>query len=274
MALDHTLESIEIGKVLDSKYLSMWFADGTTFPGQDDFIVRKHRMLDGLQASYDAMPADMVMLLEYKFFEPAFYATDVPDWGTSMLMCQRIGDRAKVLVDLGHHPLSTNIEQIVANLLDEGMLGGFHFNNRRYADDDLTAASVNPYEFFLIYKELIDDELNPARSNVIAYMVDQCHALKPKVEEMIQTVDAIQTAYAKASIIDRKGLKAAQDSGDIIAAERCLVEAFNVDVTPLLYQAREELGVAPNYLKAYRESGYLAKIESERGIRSGGGLGA
>ncbi len=273
-AIDHTLESIKIGEAVGSKYLSMWFADGTNFPGQDDFVERKHRMLEGLKTAYDAMPSDMTMLLEYKFFEPAFYGTDIPDWGTSYLFCTKLGERAKVLVDLGHHAQGVNIEQIVANMLDEGMLGGFHFNNRKYADDDLTVASINPYEFFLIYKELVDDELNPARNNVIAYMVDQCHSLKNKIEEMIQTVVQIQIAYAKAHCIDRNKLKAAQAEGDIVTAEMCLIDAYNTDVTPLLYKVREELDVPLDPIDAYRKSGYQEKIEKERGIRTGGGLGA
>lgn len=265
-AVDHCLESVEIGRQIGSTVLSMWLADGTSFPGQDDLIDRKHRLLDGLRTIYTAMPADMTMLVEYKFFEPAFYSTDLPDWGMSLLMCQKLGDQAKVLVDLGHHAQGTNIEQIVANLIDEGMLGGFHFNNRKYADDDLTVASINPYEFYLIYTELVAAELRPNPPH-IEYMIDQSHNIKGKIAEMIQTVMNIQTAYAKALLVDRKALRAAQLAGDVQAAELCLVDAYETDVRPLLSLVREELGIDPNPLAAFNASGYQAKVDAERAGR-------
>ena len=272
-AVDHCLESIEIGRQVDSKVLSMWLADGTSFPGQDDLIDRKHRLYDSLRTIYDALPDDMTMLVEYKFFEPAFYATDLPDWGMSMLMCQKLGPQAKVLVDLGHHAQGVNIEQIVANLIDEDMLGGFHFNNRKYADDDLTVASINPYEFFLIYNELAAAEERPNAPH-IEYMVDQSHNLKPKIVEMIQTVINIQTAYAKAMLVDRAALRAAQVAGDIVGAELCLTGAYETDVRPLLTLVREEMGLAPDPIAAYLASGYQAKVDAERGDRADlGGLG-
>ncbi|MBI5834392.1 MAG: sugar isomerase [Armatimonadetes bacterium] len=272
-AVDHCLESIEIGRQVDSKVLSMWLADGTSFPGQDDLIDRKHRLLDSLRTLYDALPADMTMLIEYKFFEPAFYATDLPDWGMSMLMCQKLGAQAKVLVDLGHHAQGVNIEQIVANLIDEDMLGGFHFNNRKYADDDLTVASTNPYEFFLIYNELAAAEERPNAPH-IEYMIDQSHNIKSKIAEMIQTVMNIQTAYAKAMLVDRGALKAAQLAGDVQGAELCLVSAYETDVRPLVGLVREEMGLDPEPLKAFAASGYQAKVDAERANRvDAGGLG-
>jgi len=272
-ALAHCLDCIDIARQVDSGVLSIWMADGTNFPGQDDFIARKHRLEEALGTIYAAMPDAMLMLVEYKFFEPAFYATDLCDWGQSLLMCQKLGPQAKVLVDLGHHAHGVNIEHIVATLIDEGMLGGFHFNNRKYADDDLTVASVNPYEFFLIYNELAAAEERPSPAR-IEYMVDQSHTIKPKIPEMIQTIMNIQTAYAKALLVDRAKLAAAQQAGDVQGAELVLIDAYETDVRPLLGLVREELGLAPNPLAAYLASGYQQAIEAARGDRRGkGGLG-
>lgn len=273
-AIEHSLDSIRIAGEVGSNVLSMWLADGTNYPGQDDFIARKHRLEEGLRTVYQAMPADMTMLVEYKFFEPGFYLTDLCDWGQALLMCHKLGPQAKVLVDLGHHAQGVNIEHIVATLLDEGMLGGFHFNNRKYADDDLTVGAINPYEFFLIYVELAAAEAWPKPPH-IEYMVDQAHNLKWKIPAMIQTVMTIQSTYAKALCVDRQTLRAAQEAGDVQAGELALVDAFETDVRPLLAQVREEMGLAPNPLRAYWESGYQAKIEAERAGRAGGaGLGA
>jgi L-rhamnose isomerase/sugar isomerase len=206
----------------------------------------------------------MRLLIEYKFFEPAFYVTDVGDWGMAYNLSLKLGPKAMVLVDLGHHPLGTNIEQIVAYLLDEGKLGGFHFNNKKYADDDLTVGSINPYELFLIYNELVDAEDDGLKLDV-AYMIDQSHNIKPKIEEMIQSVENIQKAYAKALIVDRKSLKRYQKEKDIVKAEKVLVEAFETDVMPLIYKVREDLGVPLDPLEAFRKSGYMEKIQRERG---------
>jgi L-rhamnose isomerase/sugar isomerase len=271
-AIDHMLDCVEIGKQVNSNLLSLWFADGTSYPGQGDFRQRKHWFQEGLKTVYDKMPSTMTMLVEYKFFEPAFYHTDIADWGMSLCFCKRTGDRAKVLVDLGHHALSTNIEHIVSFLLDEAMLGGFHFNNRRYADDDLTVGSTNPYELFLIYHELARAEERGAPE--IAYMIDQSANLKRKIEDMIQTVMQIQTSYAKAMTVNLTQLREAQASSDVIMAERALQEAFATDVEPLLAVVREEMGVPADPLAGYRSSGYQEKIEKCRGIRQGaGGLG-
>lgn len=269
--VQHMLDSIEIGKQAGSDLLSLWFADGTNYPGQGDFRARKHWVTECLQEVHAALPPGMRMLVEYKLFEPGFYHTDIADWGMAYVLCQHCGPQAEVLVDLGHHARSVNIEHIVSFLLDEGRLGGFHFNDARYADDDLTTGSVNPYQVFLIYCELV--KAGDLAQNV-AYMIDQSHGEKPKLEAMIQTVMSIQTAYARALCVDYAGLAAAQAAGNIVDAENALIRAFNTDVEPLLCQVRQELGLDPNPLAAYRASGYQAQIEAERGIReSGGGLG-
>lgn len=272
-AVDHMLDSIEIGKALNSKHLSLWFADGTDYPGQADFRRRKHWMESCLKTVHDAMPTGMTMLVEYKLFEPGFYHTDLADWGMSYVVSKKCGPQAKVLVDLGHHAHGVNIEHIVAFLLDEGMLGGFHFNNRKSADDDLTVGSINPYEFFLIYNELVAAEDDPAIDCPVAYCVDQSHIMKPKLEAMIQTIVMCQTTLAKALIVDRKTLQAAQSVGDIVSAENVLVEAFNTDVGPLLRKVREEMDLPPDPLAALRTSGYQEKIAAARGVRTGAGLG-
>src|SRR5262249_33101216 len=190
---------IRIAKMVHSDVISLWLADGTNYPGQDDFRRRRHRLLEALQEIYAALPADTRLLIEYKFFEPTFYHTDLPDWGTSLLFCQKLGPQAQVLVDTGHHPQGTNLAQIVAQLLDEGRLGGFHFNDRKYADDDLIVGSLNPFELFTIFNEILTAraEGNPNAAQ-IAYMIDQSHNIEPKIEAMIQSIIHIQLAYAKA----------------------------------------------------------------------------
>ncbi len=275
MAVDHMLDSIEIGKKLGSDVLSLWFADGTDYPGQGDFRRRKHYAEECLKTVHDAMPPGMRMLLEYKPFEPGFYHTDIADWGMSDTLARRSGPNAFVLVDIGHHFVSQNIEHLVAFLIDEERLGGFHFNNHKYADDDLTVGSINPYELFLIYNELVKAEDAPNNNPPIAYMVDQAHVTKSKIDAMIQTIMHIQTAYAKAMCIDRAKLLEAQIAKDVVTAETCMQEAFNTDVEPLLKVVREEMGLDPDPLAAFRASGYWAKVSAERGIRSGtGGVGA
>jgi len=272
-ALEHILECIEIAQTVGSTIISLWLADGTNYPGQDSFRGRKHRLEEALHEAYAAMPAPMRLLIEYKFFEPAFYHTDLSDWGTALLMAQKLGDRAQVLVDLGHHPLGTNIEQIVAYLIDEGKLGGFHFNNKKYADDDLVVGSINPYELFLIFNELVAGEMDPAVKMDVAYMIDESLNLKPKVEGMIQSVLNVQLAYAQALIVDRPALAAAQAEGDIVRAEEVLLDAYRTDVRPLLAVVREEMGLHPDPLAAYRTSGYYEKICAERPLAGGGGSG-
>jgi len=262
-ALDHIFESIEIMKSARSQYLSLWFPDGTNYPGQDNLVSRKGRMSANLKKVHDALPDRTEMLLEYKFFEPSFYSTDIPDWGTAYILARKCGPKAKVLVDLGHHSHGTNIEQIVGFLIDEDMLGGFHFNSRKYADDDLTTGSMDPYELFLIFNELLSAEDEPQLYDA-PYMIDQSHNVKLKIEAMIQSVMSIQEACAKAMCVDRPALREAQNSCDIVAAEQILKDAFNTDVRPLLQVIREEMDLDPNPLRAFRQSKYQDMIESER----------
>jgi L-rhamnose isomerase/sugar isomerase len=268
-AVEHMLECIEIAEKVGSSILSLWFADGTNYPGQDDFRARKHRMLEALSEVYRRMPPGMRMLIEYKFFEPAFYHTDLADWGMAYVIATHLGPQAQVLVDTGHHPQGTNIEHIVAFLLDEGRLGGFHFNNRKYADDDLIVGSINPFELFLIFNELVAAEQDPRTAETaraVAYMIDQSHNIEPKIEAMIQSVVNIQTAYAKALLVDRRRLREAQEAGDVLEAHRVLLEAYETDVRPLLAQVRLEMGLDPDPVAAFRRSGYAEKVARERGI--------
>ncbi len=272
-ALDHCLECVEIAKTVGSNNISLWLADGISSPGQDDFRGRKHRLQDTLHELYAAMPSPMRLLIEYKFFEPAFYATDLGDWASSILQAQKLGPRAMVLVDLGHHPLGTNIEQIVAFLIDEGRLGGFHFNNKKFADDDLTVGSINPYELFLIYNELVAGEQDPAVNMDVAYMIDESVNIKPKIASMIQSVVNVQEAYARALLVDRKALKEAQAAGNVVKAEETVLSAYRLDVRPLLAAVREEMGLAPDPLAAYQASGYYEKVCQERAGTAAGGYG-
>ena len=262
-ALDHMYECIDIMQRTNSKVLSLWFADGTNYPGQDDIIERKRRFEECLGKTHAALPDDSRMLIEYKFFEPAFYHTDIADWGMALNFALKAGPKAEVLVDLGHHPLCTNIEHLVALLLDEERLGGFHFNNCKYADDDVTTGSVNLYEVFLIYHEILNAERRGTAAN-IAYMIDQSHIIKPKVEAMIQSVLNIQTAYARALLVDRAALAATQAEDDTVAGEEILRNAYDVDVRPLLAVVREELGAEADPLRSYRESGYFKHIAEDR----------
>ncbi|HEY3331071.1 MAG TPA: L-rhamnose isomerase [Capsulimonadaceae bacterium] len=273
-AVEHMKECVGIMRAANSKFLSLWFADGTNFPGQGDMRQRKQFFIEGLSEVYKELASDETMLIEYKPFEPAFYHTDIADWGMAFALAQRVGDRAKVLVDLGHHLPGSNIEHIVAFLLDEGRLGGFHFNNRKYADDDLTVGSVQPYELFLIYSELVAGE-NAGIANNVAYMIDQSHTLKNKIEEMIQSVVNLQSSYAKALIVDRAALAAAQAKNDVIVAEEAIKAAYDTDVSPLLWRARTELGIpgAENPLLAFRASGYGDQKAAERGFGGSKGVG-
>ena len=268
-ATDHLIECVEIGREAGSDILSLWFADGTNYAGQDSFVERRHRMHECLSEIYEAMPDSMRMLLEYKPFEPAFYHTDLSDWGAALTMCQKLGHRAEVLVDLGHHLQGANIEHIVALLLDEERLGGFHFNNRKYADDDLIVGSVNPFELFLIYVELVESE----EKTRIDYMIDQAHNIEPRIEAMILSVMNLQDAYAKALLVDRAKLDGARRSGDVLLAHRLLLEAYNTDVRPLCAKIREDLGASADPISTFRESGYLEKVVDERLEGAGAGWG-
>jgi len=269
-AIDHVRDSIKIATQTRSKFLSIWLADGTNYPGQDDIAQRRARLIDSLKEIYQAMPNDQVLLLEYKPFEPAFYQTDIADWGMSMTLCRKLGDRAKVLVDIGHHYQAQNIEQIVTWLIEEDMLGGFHFNDRRYADDDLTTASIDPYQVFRIFNEIVAAQQVRSRKFELAYMVDQSHNLKPKLEAMLQTVDTIHQLYAKALLVNRKALAKAQADQDIIAAEEILRDAWLTDTRPLVGLVRQQTGRAPDAIAAYRKSGYQQQVEKERANIKGG----
>jgi L-rhamnose isomerase/sugar isomerase len=275
-ALEHIVECCDIMTKTRSDILSLWFADGTNYAGQDSLRGRKRRFEEGLREVYAHLPEDSRMLIEYKFFEPAFYSTDLPDWGTSYAFSLKLGPQAQVLVDLGHHAQGVNVEQIVAFLLDEGKLGGFHFNNRKYADDDLIVGSVNPYELFLIYNELVgaalgDEEPAHTTAQNVAYMIDQSHAIEGKVAPMIYSVLNCQEAYAKALLVPREKLAAAQAAGEVLKAHVILTDAYRIDVRPLLVQVREELGVPADPLAAYWASGYEEKIREERGLAATSG---
>ena len=266
-AIDHCLECIDIAKQVDSDVFTVWLADGTNYPGQDDMRDRYRRLLEGFGELHAALPAGMRFLVEYKFFEPAFYSTDLPDWGTAVLVCRALGPQAQVLVDTGHHPLGTNVEQIVALLLEEGLLGGFHFNNRKYADDDLIVGSIDPFELFRIMGEIVSAKGDPhteRTADAIAYMIDQSHNIEGKIEAMIQSVVNIQTAYAKALIVDREALRATQLEGDVLGAHRVLTDAFETDVRPILEQLRAERGLPADPVVAFRSEGHEQRLARER----------
>ena len=267
MATAHVLESIKIGAQTGSNLLSLWLADGTNYPGQDDLIARKQRLESALMDWHDAMPISMTMLVEYKPFEPAFYATDIADWGMASHLARRAGKRAKVLVDTGHHLPGANVEQIVAWLLDEELLGGFHFNDRKYADDDLTLGSIDPYAVFRIFHEIQSAAARDVDTSQIAYMIDQSHNLKPKIEAMIQSVVTAQELYLKACLVDREKLADFQKARDIVGAEECLRGAFWSDVSPILSAWREEKGLPADPLQAHRESLYTDEKARERSAK-------
>ncbi|PYI51826.1 L-rhamnose isomerase [Paenibacillus flagellatus] len=264
-AADHLLECVDIAKETGSRDLSLWFADGTNYPGQGDIRKRKAWMLEALAGMYKAMTPDMRMLIEYKCFEPAFYHTDIADWGMAYNFALKLGPQAEVLVDTGHHLQGANIEHIVAYLIDEKRLGGFHFNSRKYADDDLIVGSSNPYELFLIFYQIVNASIDPdpgIRSTVdnIAYMIDQSHNIEAKIPAMIRSVLNVQTQYAKALLVDHAEVERAQLRGDVLGAEDAVRRAFEFDVTPLLHAVREEQGLPLDPMRAYLESGYGSGI--------------
>jgi L-rhamnose isomerase/sugar isomerase len=267
-ALAHLKECTAIMKASGSDILSLWFSDGTNYPGQDDMRRRKQYMGEALLHARDTLPAGSRMLLEYKNFEPAFYHTDVVDWGYSLLQCMKLGPKAQVLVDTGHHAPGTNVEQIVANLLDEQKLGGFHFNCRNYADDDLIVGSTNAYQIFLIFYNILAARFGrtngPTKhcAEEIAYMVDQSHVIEPKIPAMIRSALNIQTNWAKALLINWKRLAAAQDQGDVMGAEAEVREAFEQDVRPLLHAWRESKRLPVEPMDAFHKSGYTKKVAS------------
>ncbi|MFE6553475.1 L-rhamnose isomerase [Streptomyces sp. NPDC057746] len=260
-AVDHLLECVDIMDATGSRDLKLWFADGTNYPGQDDIRERQDRLAEGLAEVYGRLGDGQRMLLEYKLFEPAFYTTDVPDWGTAYAHCLRLGDKAQVVVDTGHHAPGTNIEFIVATLLRERKLGGFDFNSRFYADDDLMVGAADPFQLFRIMYEVVrGGGLGPG----VAFMLDQCHNIEAKIPAIIRSVMNVQEATAKALLVDREGLVAAQRSGDVLAANAVLMDAYNTDVRPLLGEVRQEVGLDPDPIAAYRRSGWAEKITAER----------
>lgn len=267
-ALAHSKDCVEIAQALDSRDISFWFTDGSNYPGTANIRERKRHFEECLKAVHEELGQNQRMLVEYKPFEPAFYHTDIADWGMSLHFAKVAGPKAKVLVDTGHHYQSQNIEQIVAWLLTEGMLGGFHFNDRRYADDDLTLGSIDPYQVFRIFYEILFFEWESGQQADIAYMIDQSHNLKGKIEAMIQTVDKAQELFAKASLIDFDRLLDAQRKSDLIRAESCLQDAFATDVRPAIQDWRKSNGLPPNPMEAFLQSDYLQRISRERGERN------
>ena len=266
-ALEHCRESIAIARRVGSRDVSLWFGDGSNYPGTANIRQRKRWFLEALTAAHDALADDQRLLVEYKPFEPAFYHTDIADWGMALLAARAAGPRSKVLVDTGHHYQSQNIEQIVAWLLDEGMLGGFHFNDRRYADDDLTLGSIDPYQVFRIFHEIRFFEWETDGPADIAYVIDQSHNLKPKIDAMIQTVTMAQALVARAALVDLPMLADAQRRSDLVAAEMCLQDAFAVDVRPIVREWRRARDLPEDPLAASHESGYLDRVTRERAGR-------
>jgi L-rhamnose isomerase/sugar isomerase len=269
MALEHARESIAIAKHLGSRDVSFWFADGSNYPGTASIRRRKKLFEEQLALAHADLFTDQRMLIEYKPFEPAFYHTDIADWGMAAHLARAAGPQAKVLVDTGHHYAAQNIEQIVAWLLSENMLGGFHFNDRRYADDDLTLGSIDPYQVFRIFSEIraFESDTGSDTTNDIAYMIDQSHNLKGKIEAMIQTVAMAQELWAKAALVDHERLSAAQSVPDLIRSEACLQDAFATDVRPAIREWRESKGLPSDPMQAFRDSGYLERITADRAPR-------
>ena len=271
-AVDHLLDCVDIMDATGSRDLKLWFADGTNYPGQDDITARQDRLAEALAEVYARLGDDQRMILEYKLFEPAFYTTDVPDWGTSYAHCLKLGPRAKVVVDTGHHAPGTNIEFIVAFLLREGRLGAFDFNSRFYADDDLMVGAADPFQLFRILHEVAkNDGFAPGKQ--VAFMLDQCHNIEGKIPAVIRSVMNVQEATAKALLVDLDALRAAQQAGDVLGANAVLMDAYNTDVRPLLREIREEQGLNPDPLAAYRASGWQERIVADRigGTQAGWG---
>jgi L-rhamnose isomerase/sugar isomerase len=270
-ALGHLLECVDIMDATGSRDLKLWFSDGTNYPGQDDIRSRQDRLAEALAAVYERLGDDQRFLLEYKLFEPAFYTMDVPDWGTAYAHCARLGPKAQVVVDTGHHAPGTNIEFIVAFLLRENKLGAFDFNSRFYADDDLMVGAADPFQLFRIMHEVVQ---GGGYGEHVAFMLDQCHNIEPKIHGQIRSVMNVQEATAKALLVDIDELRRAQQSGDVLGANAVLMDAYNTDVRPLLAELREEMGLAPDPVAAYTRSGYFERIRDERKDGQAAGWGA
>ncbi|WP_016908006.1 L-rhamnose isomerase [Streptomyces xiaopingdaonensis] len=271
-AVAHLLECVEIMAATGSQEVKLWFADGTNYPGQDDIADRQGRVAEALETVYARLGTEQRLILEYKLFEPSFYTTDVPDWGTAYAHCMRLGPKAQVCVDTGHHAPGTNIEFIVALLLREGKLGAFDLNSRFYADDDLMAGAADPFQLFrLMYEATRNGGLDPSRR--VRFMLDQCHNIEPKIPAVIRSVMNVQEATAKALLVDADALGAAQREGDVLAANAALMDAYNTDVRPLLADLRSEAGLDPDPLRAYLASGHQEHLAGRRvgGRQSGWG---
>jgi L-rhamnose isomerase / sugar isomerase len=262
-ATDHLLDCVSIMDKTGSRDLKLWFSDGLNYPGQDNLARRQDRLAEALREVYDRLGDDQRMLVEYKLFEPAFYATDIPDWGTAFAHCVELGPKAQVVIDTGHHAPGTNIEFIVAFLVRAKRLGAFDFNSRFYADDDLMVGAADPFQLFRIMHEIVrGDALKPEAG--IAFMLDQCHNIEAKIPAIIRSVLNVQEATAKALLVDVDALEAAQDSGDVLESNEVLMDAYNTDVRPLLAELRIDMGLDPDPVRAYRRSGYGDRISAER----------
>ncbi len=272
-AVEHNLECIEIGQKLGSTAITVWIGDGTNFPGQQNLGRMFENYLDSAAQIYAGLPQDWLMFIEHKMYEPAFYATVIADWGSNLIAAQSLGPQAKCLVDLGHHAPNTNIEQIVARLIHAGKLAGFHFNDSKYGDDDLDAASVDPFRLFLVFNELVDAELRGARGFQPAYMIDQSHNVTDPIESLMASAMEIARAYLQASLVDRKALAEAQDANDVLAAHRMLKAAYLTDVSPIMAEARMRAGGALDPIATYRASGYRAAKARERPAVAGSSSG-
>lgn len=272
-AVEHNIECIEIGQKLGSKDLTVWVGDGTNFPGQQDFARSLDRYLEAAAQIYAALPDDWRMLLEHKMFEPAFYSSVISDWGSSILAAQELGPKAKCLVDLGHHAPNVNIEQIVARLHRFGKLGGFHFNDSKYGDDDLDSGSINPHQLFLVFNELVEAELNPRDGFNPSYLIDQSHNVTDPIESMLSSAEAITASFAKALLVDREALYLAQEANDTMMAFQALRRAYTIDVSPILAKARVEAGGAIDALGAYRDSKWRErKAQARKPVGLGAGI--
>lgn len=268
-AIEHNIEVIRYGEALGSRALTVWLADGSNFPGQQNFREALQRTRGSLEEIYAELPGDWEMLIEYKPYEPNFYSMVIPDWGTSFLLANKLGEKARTLVDLGHHLPNTNIEQIVATLSMEGKLGGFHFNDSKYGDDDLTTGSIQPYQLFLIFNELVEGIDNRADlGNNIAWMIDASHNVKDPLEDLLQSVEVIKKAYAKVLLVDRDALNEAQQSNDPVAAQEVLQDAYQTDVRPLLREARIQKNAAADPIELYRQLEIRKELIKERGTET------
>ena len=272
-AVEHNIECIEIGKELGSNAITVWIADGSNFPGQSNLGKAFDSYMQSLQKIYDALPKNWQVFLEHKMYEPAFYSTVIADWGSSLMAATELGDKAKCLVDLGHHAPNTNIEQIVSRLIRVQKLAGFHFNDSKYGDDDLDSGSVDPFRLFLVFNELVDAELSKAKGFNPAYMIDQSHNVTDPIESLISSAMEIQRSFIKASLINRTELTALQDQSDVMAAHRLVKQSFNTDVTPILCEARMRKGGALHPFATYRASGYRKEKAKERPAVQGSSSG-